>query len=121
MQQQGETRLGQRAGVRRHPRQHPPHRLDLAVPQQPVQPVLIVLGRNCRAVIGEKTLFVDRVEVAVDPNRPQCRGPAGDIARFQLYFGSADLSGGADWWEAGKPSGGNGIGFACQSFFGVHP
>ena len=114
-----QTRLGQCPEIGRHPHQHAPHRLGSFVPEQPVEPPFVILGADRDRMLGEKALFVHRVEIAVDPGRAQCRRATGDITRIQQNLGGADPARGAERRIVLQPIGGDRIGFTGQGLFGV--
>src|SRR5207253_1162017 len=114
-----QTGLAQAAPIFRDQRQHATRCLLLPLPEQAVEPPLMVFGANRSGVTGEEGALVRRTKIGVDPGCPQRGGAAFEVAGAQRDFCFADFAYSAHRRVALEPVGGNRIGFTGQGFFGA--
>ena len=114
-----QARLGQQTIVGRHQRQQAARRLGLPVPQQPIDPLHMILGTQRRGMPGQKILFVEWAEIRGDPERPQRACATFEIAQVYHYLRFAELASGAHRRVAFEPIGCDRVRFAGQSLFGM--
>lgn len=105
--------------IRWHQRQHPPRGVFIAVPEEAIEPLLVVLRAHRRGVMGPKTALVAGQEIVLHPSRAQQIGAGVDLARLDHQFGLPHLAGGADRRVGLEPVGGGVVAFGDERGLGV--
>ncbi len=116
---QREACLGHAAVIGRHQREHTAGRIDLAVPQQPVEPPLVVF-RPQRVVKPRRALrLLGNAEIAFDPGGAQRRRAGLAVTPVDQDLGGARLAGAADRVMALQPVGRRVIALARHRLLGA--
>ena len=114
-----QARLSQQTVVGRQDAQHPVGRLALALPQQSVDPLNMILGAQRGGMASEKILLDERAVIRGDPGGSQGGGAAFEIPRIEHHLCFTDLACRADRGIALEPFGSDRIRFAGQSLLGM--
>ena len=113
-----QTGLRRKPVVCRRQRQHMLRRIEVAVPNQAIEPLLVVFVAQHSPVAHQKGALVRGIEIAVDPRRSNRRGAGLRVAAVEQDLRGARLPNAADRRVALQPVGGDIVVFAGQRFFG---
>ena len=113
-----QTGLRRKPVICRRQRQHMLRRIEVAVPNQAIEPLLVVFVAQHSPVAHQKGALVRGIEIAVDPRRSNRRGAGLRVAAVEQDLRGARLPNAADRRVALQPVGGDIVVFAGQRFFG---
>ncbi len=114
-----EARFRQGMIIGRNQRQHAARCIGVAVPQQPVEPLLVVFRAQRGGKPRQEVVLLGRRETALDPRRPQRRGAGPDLALVDHDFGRPRPARAADRGVALEPQGGGVVALARQRLLGT--